>query len=209
MVQQKKSWRKMGKNSTPRKMYVNVKTHKIGYPTRVITSGCNTAIENLSMFVENVLYDIVSELPPRIKDTNHMLDIIDNLNSLYLLLNSVLVSFDIKNMFPNIDNNLGLPSVEKSLDLCSKNIPPTNCLLRALELCLRCNSSIFNNENYLQIDGTAKGPHRLCSYGDITMADFDKGALEYLLSPTAWKRFKDDIFALWPHGRESLVLFLD
>ena len=41
------------KDSTPGKMYGNVKTHKIGNPIRVITSGCNTAIENLSIFVEN------------------------------------------------------------------------------------------------------------------------------------------------------------
>ena len=47
------------KDSTPGKMYGNV----IGNPTRVKTSGCNTAIENLSIFVENVLYDIASELP--------------------------------------------------------------------------------------------------------------------------------------------------
>ena len=76
------------KDSAPGKMYGNVKTHKIGNPTRVKTSGCNTAIENLSIFVENVLYDVASELPSTIKDTNHMLDIIDNLNSLDLPLNS-------------------------------------------------------------------------------------------------------------------------
>ena len=61
------------KGSTPAKMCGNVKMHKICNPTRVITSGCNTAIENLSIFVENVLYGISSELPSRIKDTNHML----------------------------------------------------------------------------------------------------------------------------------------
>ena len=76
-------------DSTPGKMYGNDKTHKIGNPKRVITSGYNTAIENLSIFVENVLYDIASELPSRIKDTNRMLDIIDNLNSLDLSLNSI------------------------------------------------------------------------------------------------------------------------
>ena len=111
-------------------------------------------------------------------------------------------------MFPNIDN-LGLSSVKKYLDLCSKNIPATNCLLEALELCLTCNNSIFNNENYLQIDGTAQGPHMSCSYADIAVADFDKGASEYHLRPTKWKKFRDDIFVLWPHGREYLVLFLD
>ena len=105
-------------------------------------------------------------------------------NSLDLPLNSILVSFDIINMFPNIDNNLGLYSVKKYLDLCSKNIPPTNCLLEALELCLSCNNSIFNNENYLQTDGTAQGPHMSCSYADIAIADFDKEASEYHLTPT-------------------------
>ena len=196
------------KDSTPCKTYSKVKTHKIGNPTRYITSGCNTAKENLSIFVENVLCDIVSELPSRIKDANHMLDIIDNLNFLVLPLDSILVSFDIINMFPNIDN-LVLSSVKKYLDLCSKNIPPTNCLLEALELCLTCNNSIFNNENCLQIDGTVQGLQMLCSYADIAMADFNKEALEYHLSPTTWKRFRDDVFVFCPYGRQSLVLFLD
>ena len=131
-----------------------------------------------------MFYDIASELPSRIKDTNHMLDIIDNLNSLDLPFNSILVSFDIINMFPNIDNYLGLSSVKKYLDLCSKNIPPTNCLLEALELCLTCNHCIFDNDNYLQIGSTAQGPDMSCSYGDIAMADFDKGVLECHLSRT-------------------------
>ena len=190
-------------------MYGNVKTHKIGNPTRVITSGWNTAIENLSIFVENKLYDIASELPSRIKDTNHMLDIIDNLNSLDWPLNSILVSFDVINMFPNIDNNIGFSSVKKYLDLRSQNIPPTNCFLEALELCHTWNNSFFNYENYLQIYGTAQGPYTSCHYVEIAMEDFDKEASEYHLSPTTWKRLRDDVFVLWPHGRESLVLFLD
>ena len=91
-----------------------------------------------------------------------MLNIIDNLNSLDLPLNSFLVSFDIINIFPNIDNNLGLSSVKTLLELCSKNIPPTNCLLESLELCLTCTNSIFNNENWLQIEGSAQGPYMSC-----------------------------------------------
>ena len=41
------------------------------------------------------------------------------------------------------------------------------------------------------------------------MVDFDNEALEYHLSPTTWKSFRDEGFILWPHGRESLVLYLD
>ena len=108
----------------------------------------------LSIFIESVLYDIVIELLSRIKDTNHMLDIIDNLKSLDLPLNSILISFYMINMFSNIHNKLRLSSVTKYLDLCSKSIPPTNFFLEALELCLTRINSIFNNENYLQIYGT-------------------------------------------------------
>ena len=84
-------------------------------------------------------------------------------------------------MFANIDNNLGLPSVKKYLDLRSKNIHLTNCLLEALELCLTCNYSIFNNENYLQMGSTNQRPHMSCSYANIAMADFAMETLEYYL----------------------------
>ena len=97
-------------------MYGNIKTHKADNPARVITSGCNTAVEHLSIFVEKVLYGIASELPSRIKETNHMLDIIDDLNNLNLYPESVLVSFDIINMFPTIDDRMGIKSVMKLLN---------------------------------------------------------------------------------------------
>ena len=104
-------WKSLG-FWTPGKIYGNVKIHKIGNPKRVITSNCNTAIENLSSFGENVLYDIAPELPSTIKDKNHMLNIIDNLNSLDLPLNPILVTFDIINMFPDIDIYSRLSSVK-------------------------------------------------------------------------------------------------
>ena len=82
-------------------------------------------------------------------------------------------------------------------------------MLQALEICLTCNNSIYNNESYLQIDNEDQGSHMSFSYADIALADFDKGASEYHLSSTTWKRFRDVIFELWPHGRKSLSLILD
>ena len=138
-------------------MYGLVKTHKANNPVRIITSGCNTAVENLSIFVEKVLYKEVERVPSRIKDISHMLDIIDNLNDSDLPENSVLVSFDAVNMFPSIDNESGIKAVKKVLnDRESKN-PPTECILETLRLCLECNNSVFNGKNFIQTDGTAKG----------------------------------------------------
>ena len=59
-----------------------VKTHKINNPVRVITSGCSTAVESLLVFVEKELYKLEENLPSQIKDTNDMLNIIDNLNNI-------------------------------------------------------------------------------------------------------------------------------
>ena len=81
-----------GKNSA---LY---KTHKPNNPVRLSTTGCNTAIENLSRFIEGVCAPLTNNIETRIRDTSHLLDIIDELNSERILLNTVLVSLDIVNM---------------------------------------------------------------------------------------------------------------
>ena len=140
----------------------------------------------------------------RIKDSNHLLDIIDNINSMFLPTNTVLCSFDIVNMVPNIDNKSGLDTVKSVLLKRSTNTPPVECILEGLELCSICNNSIFNNRNFLQTDGTAQGPHLACSYSNIAMSNFDIAALQYHLQPTLWERFRDDVLTIWTHGTDTL-----
>ena len=48
-----------------------------------------------------------------------------------------------------------------------------------------------------------------CSYTDIAVPNFDQKALEYPLSPTVLKTFRVDAFVLWPHGKDTVSLFLD
>ena len=59
-------------------MYGLIMTHKVGQPVKVIISGYGTAIENLSIFVENRLYSEVLKIESRVKDISEMLTIIDN-----------------------------------------------------------------------------------------------------------------------------------
>ena len=63
-----------GKNSA---MY---KSHKEGNPVRLITTGCNTAVENLCRIIEAHTYSLVKDIPCRIQDTNHLLKMIDDIN---------------------------------------------------------------------------------------------------------------------------------
>ena len=48
-----------------------------------------------------------------------------------------------------------------------------------------------------------------CSYADLAMASYDSKALAFDLSPTTWKRFRDDVFLVWSHGPASVFLFLE
>ena len=96
-------------------MYGVVKTQKVNNPARVITSGCNTAVESLSIYIEHVLFELSESMPSRIKDSNHLVDITDNINSMFLPANAILVTFDIVNMFPNIDSKSGLDVVKSAL----------------------------------------------------------------------------------------------
>ena len=102
-------------------------------------------------------------------------------------------SFDTINIFPNIDHNVGLSSVKKYLDLCSKSIPPTNFYWKLLKYAIHVRIQFLIMK---AIEDSAQGPHILFCYTDIAMTDFDKEALEHRLSPTTWKRFSDDIFVL-------------
>ena len=101
-------------------MYGMVKTHKADNPVRVITSGCNTVDEKLSILVEKM---------------------IDDINKSVLSENCVLVSFDVVNMFPNIDNESGLLSVKEALTDSNFDVDSTQCIVDALEICLTCKNS--------------------------------------------------------------------
>ena len=84
-----------------------VKTHKADNPLRVIASGCDTVLEKLSIFVEKTLHPLADRLNSKIKDTNDIIEVIDNINKSILSENCVLVSYELVNMFPNVNNKSG------------------------------------------------------------------------------------------------------
>ena len=175
----------------------------------MITSGCSTAVESLSIFLEKELYQVAENLPSRIKDTNAMLNKIDNLNNYCIPENAFLISFDVVNMFSSIHNESGMKSVERLLNTRSLLNPLTLCILGALLLCLECNNSIFNNKFYLQTDRTAQGSRMFCSYSYIAMAVYDEKAMDHPFKTLIWKSFRDGVIALWIHSNEYANLYLD
>ena len=48
-----------------------------------------------------------------------------------------------------------------------------------------------------------------CSYSNIAMYRFDLKALSYTPQVLCWKRFRDDIFAVWNHSLQELHKFFE
>ena len=196
-----------GKNAT---LY---KTHKQGNPVRLLTTGCNSAIENLSRFVERVCAPLSDHIPSRIKDSAHLLQTIDSLNEIGFPANTVLVSLDIVNMFPNIDNEKGMKAVERALNTRPVRKPSTKCVMDALGICLFNNNSVFANQHLLQLNGTATGAPNSCSYSDLAVVPLDnkvnaarRSSFKQVLY---YGRYRDDIFCLWAGDPSGLPLFLN
>ena len=104
----------------------------------VVISGCHTAVKNLSIFVKNTLFELASELPLLIKATCCMLEINDDINNSNLSSIAIVVRFDVVNMLPSIDKNMGITSVRNYLDERECQDLPRDYVIETLELCLSC-----------------------------------------------------------------------
>ena len=194
----------------PGKAFGTIKTHKEGNPLRLITSCCGTSIENLSAFTEFYLKPLAQKLPSFVKDTTHLLQKIEDLNKTGPFPEgTLLVSWDVVSMFPNIDNNLGIKAVTDALNSREVQIPSTECIVEAVKICLEHNNSHFQDQQFLQTHGTAMGPKNACSYADLAMGIIDQKAKSGVTKPKLWWRYRDDIFDLWTQGTTKLNEFTE
>ena len=89
-------------------------------------------------------------------------------------------------------------------------LPHNSYINELLELVLTNNHFEFNGEFYHQLSGTAMGTKLAPSYANLFMTKFeDKYVYTYPQQPLLWKSFIDDIFLIWPHGKNSLIEFIE
>ena len=120
--------------------------------------------------------------------------------------NCLLITLDVESMYTNIDHTKGLMAVSEALGVRG---PLYDGIMQLLELSLKNNDFLFNNEWYLQITGTSMGRDWAPHYADIYMAKFEKEALlKAPLKPHTYFRYLDDVFIVWPHGEKAFISFL-
>ena len=178
-----------------------------------MTTGFNTAIENLAIFVEKHCAKSTENMLTKINDSYHWKDISETLNAKAIPDNAILLSFDIVNMFPSIGNNRVVVAVKSVLNSWTNLSPSTECIIEAFETCLTNNNSTFIGQNLIKTNGTAMGAANSCSYSNLAIQPIDNtviGACRTIFQKISYLgRYRDDCITIWAGNIDKIDLLLE
>ena len=189
--------------------YTLTKIHKPNPVGRPITSGCESATERISSFVDNLLQHIAKIQKSYLKDTTDFLNFIEKTK---VTKDMILVSMDVASLYTNIPQEEGIRIACRAYEIFHKNEPPipTHYLGDMLRLILKENSFHFNGKNYLQRHGTAMGTKMAVSFANIFMVEIETEIINRdATKPLTWKRYIDDVFSLWNVGKNEIQTFIE
>ena len=195
-------------NVKPGRFYILPKIHKTGNPGRPIVSSNGHPTERISQFIDFHINPLVASLDSHIKDTTDFLNKLANLAALPN--NALLVTLDVSSLYTNIPHNEGIDACRRFLDTRTDKHIPTETLCDLLRIILTMNNFTFNQQNYLQIHGTAMGTKMAPSFANLFLGIFETNALSNApFHPHTWWRYLDDIFMIWTEGLDHLKIFVD
>ena len=189
------------RNTKPARFYLLPKVHKKGVPGRPLVSACGSATEGMSEIVDFFLHPYIPTIPSSIKDTDDFIRRIRNI--IHLPSDVLLVTLDVVSLYPSIPHDFGLCALKNFL--LDRNLPAivVNGIHNMTEMVLKNNVIEFNSECFLQISCTAIGTKMASAYANIVMSIFERKLLTGSYNkPLVWFRYVDDIFAIYPTGRQ-------
>ena len=116
---------------------------------------------------------------------------------------------DVDSLYTNIDNANGLDAVKQIFNKNPDPNRPDKDILELLKINLENNDFEFNSQWYLQTWGASMGKTFAPNYANLFLAEWEEKALEkYVLKPSVYWRFLDDIFMIWEHSKEEFYNFV-
>lgn len=189
------------------RFYLLPKIHKTGNPGRPIVSAIGSVTEKISSFVDTLISHIPQTYPSYIKDSGHFLsDIAD----LIIPEGSLLVTLDVCSLYTNIPHKDGIEAVRQEYERSASDHSIDGATLATLlKLILQYNNFEFNDDHFVQVNGTSMGTKIGPNYANIFMGVLEKEFLSsQTLTPLFYKRYIDDIFLIWEHGEHALLSFI-
>ena len=188
--------------------------------SRPIVSSCNSPTSHLSCLIEKLLKPIVPQLTTYIKDDWHFLRILPK----NLPFNEItMYSVDITSLYTSITHELGIEAISYWLTKRQDLIPERfskEFIIESLNLILKNNNFIFDDQLYNQKEGTAMGNKAAPPYACLVMGYLEETKLFPTILPKYfsreqcdqitlyYKRYMDDGFSPLPNN-VSIELFIN
>ena len=145
------------------------------------------------------------------KDTNHILNILENLK---LPESILLVTLDVVGMYTNIPQDEAISACTMAIskanpNLYSLQIPPAHLIEELLTLIIKRNCFTFNGKFYLQTMGVAMGSESSPEIADITFHLLENDIIPLSKKIRTWLRYRDDILLFFDGTTSELNHFVD
>ena len=171
---------------------------------RPIVAAINSETWAVSQFIDLHLVPFATKHPSYIKDTQHFLDILSNTD---VPENSILLTLDIESLYTNLSHDECIQVLHDIFDPLTDPVYPF--IIKLLDYCLRHNDFEFNGQMYRQILGSQMGAPFSPQLSNLLVAKFEQTLFSMNIKlPIFWKRFLDDVFAIWTHSLEELKIFM-
>ena len=183
------------------------------FPQRPVVSGIGTPTEKLSWLLDRILHPLLRHVPAHLSSTEELIGILEN-PSYSFKKADILCSLDVVALYPSIPINSAIQSVMSFVKEHQSEIIDYGLTLpeieEALNLILKNNIIHFEGDLFLQKKGIAMGNRIAPLIAIIYMHILESKLLAtYQLKPTIYKRYIDDILIVWPHGKDTLLEFLN
>lgn len=191
--------------TNPGTFYILPKLHKLTLESRPIISNINHPTYKLSQHVHNLLIKTAENAKSHIKNSYELTKLLDNIT---VTKNTYIITADIKSLYTNIPNNHGINTVVKEIEKTQKN--SATLLKTLLELILFNNIFTFNNNHYLQINGTAMGTIMAPTYANCYLKNLEESIFlnpdtnPNLKNILLFKRYIDDIIIIYNNQDNTL-----
>uniref|UniRef100_A0A8C5N067 Reverse transcriptase domain-containing protein n=1 Tax=Leptobrachium leishanense TaxID=445787 RepID=A0A8C5N067_9ANUR len=189
--------------------YFLPKIHKdpVRPPGRPIISGVGSVSSRVSEYIDHQLQRFVTNTMAHLKDTSEILNILNDIGWESDLL---LVTSDVQSLYTIIRHTNGIEATEHFLKK-NDTLQPEQIvfILEGIRLILENNNFYYQNDFYIQLNGTAMGTRFAPSYANLFMAFWEESFLSnYRSNLVCYKRYIDDIFLIWKGGINTLQSFL-
>uniref|UniRef100_A0A5S6Q520 Reverse transcriptase domain-containing protein n=2 Tax=Trichuris muris TaxID=70415 RepID=A0A5S6Q520_TRIMR len=192
-------------------MYGLPKTHKLGIPMRPVVASINSVTSKLCSYLKEIIRPLTGLRMSYVKNSKHFCD---DIKTLRLQGNEVLVSYDVKDLFTNIPIPKTLSVLKELLNNDITLVQRTKLnpfhVVKLASFCMHeGNYFRFQDRFFTQRNGVPMGSPLSPVLAEVFMEHFEQIAFDNInmdIRPICFKRYVDDIFAVIPTGAEEQFL---